>query len=157
MDRTTMFVVMAVIGAILVVSGYFAYRGKYVAWMLMKSFLPGWPGLAGLFLGIWMILFPVVGWLIDVAKPLGALVVVFVWFPSLLLGIIGMFWLPRFLLPQWIKDDIEEIRRGEDPLSQALKPGGSLYGRLGVPKDQWPENQARGKHGNPPDDVGGGH
>lgn len=144
-----MFLVMSILGALLIVSGYFAYRGKYVAWLQLKSILPGWPGLAGLYLGIWMVLFPVVGWLLEVAKPLGAVVAVFAWLPSLLLGLIGLFWLPRFLLPQWIKDDIEEIRRGEDPLSQALKPGGSLYGKLGVPKDQWPENQGPGPGGEP--------
>lgn len=85
----------------------------------------------------------------DAGNPLGAVVVVFVWFPSLLLGILSLFWLPRFLLPQWIKDDIKEIRRGDDLLSQALKPGGSLHGRLGVPPEEWPENQEYGPDGEP--------
>lgn len=133
---------MAILGAmsaVLIVSGVLAYRHKYVAWLALKSFFPGWPGLAGLYLGIAFAAMLVLSTMLDAATGgnaligLAVLVLFAVFVLSLITGIVGMFWLPRFLLPAWVKETIDEIRRGDDPLSRDLRPGGRLHGRLGVP------------------------
>ncbi|WP_189349162.1 hypothetical protein [Zhihengliuella salsuginis] len=125
--------------AVLIVSGVMAYRQKYVAWLALKSFFPGWPGLAGLYLGIAIATILVLNSILDAATAgnlllgLAVLVLFAVFVLCLVTGIVGMFWLPRFLLPRWVEDMVEEIRRGDDPLSRDLRPGGRLHGRLGVP------------------------
>ncbi|GHD04242.1 hypothetical protein GCM10008096_11330 [Zhihengliuella salsuginis] len=133
---------MAILGtmsAVLIVSGVMAYRQKYVAWLALKSFFPGWPGLAGLYLGIAIATILVLNSILDAATAgnlllgLAVLVLFAVFVLCLVTGIVGMFWLPRFLLPRWVEDMVEEIRRGDDPLSRDLRPGGRLHGRLGVP------------------------
>lgn len=43
-------------GLVLVVSGVLAYTGHYRGWLMLKSLLPGWPGLAGGFLGLFVLL-----------------------------------------------------------------------------------------------------
>ncbi|GAA3697866.1 hypothetical protein GCM10022377_08470 [Zhihengliuella alba] len=139
MDQPVFFAILLGIGGVSFVSGVLAYRGKYVAWLALKSFFPGWPGLAGLYIGA-AILSGAGAAVILQAMPEGnivrallGLLLIFTMIAGAIIGIIGMFWLPRFMLPQWVKDTIDEIKRGEDPLSQALRPGGSLYGRLGNP------------------------
>lgn len=133
---------MAVLGAmsaVLIVTGVMAYRQKYVAWLALKSFFPGWPGLAGLYLGIAFATILVLNSMLDAATGgnlllgLAVLALFAVFVLCLVTGIVGMFWLPRFLLPRWVRDMVEEIRRGDDPLSRDLRPGGRLHGRLGAP------------------------
>jgi hypothetical protein len=128
------------IGAISFVSGILAYQGKYKSWLVLKSFLfPGWPGLAGLYVGLGIMMASLSGLVVDAGTP-GFLI--FLWvvvmFASMVTGIIGMFWLPRFMWPSWIKETADKMRRGEDAYSQAMKPGGSLYGKLGRPRSEWP-------------------
>ncbi|MFC7400858.1 hypothetical protein [Citricoccus sp. GCM10030269] len=132
------FAIAVGLGVLLVASGVLAYTGHYKGWLMLKSFLPGWPGLAGGYIGVMILLavfLPLVG---DAMPPLLFLVFAAVLFVSMLIGIIGMFWMPRFLLPQWVKETQDEMRRGEDTFSQAMRPGGALYGRLGVPRDEAP-------------------
>lgn len=127
-------------GLISFVAGILAYRGKYKSWLVLKSFLfPGWIGLASLYLGLALMMLGLAAFLqfIDAPGFVMALWLV-ITAPAMVTGIIAMFWLPRFLWPRWLKDTEDEIRRGEDPLSQALKPGGSLYGKLGRPRSEWP-------------------
>lgn len=131
---------VGVIGLIGFVAGILAYQGKYKSWLVLKSFLfPGWPGLAGLYLGLAMMMFGLAAFLQVIDAP-G--IVMALWLvitaPSAVIGIIAMFWLPRFLWPQWLKDTENEMRRGEDRFSQAMKPGGALYGKLGRPRSEWP-------------------
>ncbi|NUL46153.1 hypothetical protein F7P69_13255 [Cellulosimicrobium funkei] len=121
-----------VLGVLLVVSGILAYTGKYRAWLMLKSFLSGWPGLAGGYIGVMILLalyLPLIG---ESLPPILFLLAAAFTFLSMAIGIIGMFWLPSFLLPAWIKETRDRMKRGEDELSQALKPGGTLHGRLGV-------------------------
>lgn len=131
------FAIAVGLGVLLVVSGVLAYTGHYKGWLMLKSFLPGWPGLAGGFIGVMILLavfLPMVG---DALPPALYLLLAAVLFGSMIIGIIGMFWLPRFLLPGWIREQQEEMRRGEDAFSQAMRPGGALHGRLGVrPEDR---------------------
>ncbi|MBG6085462.1 hypothetical protein [Zhihengliuella flava] len=144
MDDWIQITILGVMSVVLIASGILAYRNKYVAWLALKSFFPGWPGLAGLYLGIAFASLLVLSVLMDVAtrgNPLLGLVVLVlfaVFVTSLLTGIVGMFWLPKFLLPKWIEEMADEIRRGDDPLSRDLRPGGKLHGRLGVPRAQQP-------------------
>ncbi|WP_349828625.1 hypothetical protein [Brevibacterium litoralis] len=143
--------VLSVMSLVLVVSGVMAYREKYVSWLILKSFFPGWPGLAGLYLGIAFGSLLVLNTLMDseVARgniPLSLLVLFGVMVLGLVIGIVGMFWLPRFLLPRWVKETSDEIRRGDDPLSRDLRPGGKLYGRLGRPV---PRPPGAGRAGRP--------
>ncbi|WP_157975655.1 hypothetical protein [Brachybacterium sp. YJGR34] len=141
---------LGAMSAVLLVSGIMAYRGTYVSWLALKSFFPGWPGLAGLYLGIAFADVLLMRALLDAALdgPLLLGIVYLLLFgilvASAMIGLIGMFWLPRFLLPLWVRETIDEIRRGEDPLSQALRPGGSLYGRLGVPRPRPPRPRGQG-------------
>lgn len=162
------FAIAVGLGVLLVVSGILAYTGKYKGWLMLKSFLPGWPGLAGGFIGVMILLavfMPLAG---DALPPVLFLLLAAVLFCSMLLGIVGMFWLPRFLLPGWIREQQEEMRRGEDAFSQAMRPGGALHGRLGVrPEDRledpelgpWPSDTSPGPGGahpgtDGPDDRG---
>lgn len=150
MDDWIQMTVLGAMSVVLIVSGILAYRDKYVAWLALKSFFPGWPGLAGLYLGIAFASLLVLSVLMDVASRenplLGLLVLVLfaVFVVSLLTGIIGMFWLPKFLLPAWIQETVDEIRRGDDPLSRDLRPGGKLHGRLGVPRSLQPPRPRKG-------------
>lgn len=84
-----------------------------------------------------ILLYSVVG---DRLPPLLVLLLV-VAVVGMVMGVAGMFWLPSFFLPAWIKQTRERMRRGEDALSQAMRPGGALYGRLGVPSEQWPTDE----------------
>jgi hypothetical protein len=132
--------VVAVMGLICFVSGILAYQGRYRSWLVLKSFLfPGWPGLAGLYLGLAMMMLGLAAFLQSIDAP-GFVMVLWlvITAPSMVIGIVAMLWLPRFLWPQWIKDTADEMRRGEDAYSLAMKPGGSLYGRLGRPRSEWP-------------------
>jgi len=136
--------VVGVMGLISFVAGILAYRGKYKSWLVLKSFLfPGWIGLASLYLGLALMMLGLAAFLqfIDAPGFVMALWLV-ITAPAMVIGIIGFLWLPRFLWPQWLKDTEDEIRRGEDPLSQAMKPGGSLYGKLGRPRSEWPTEPA---------------
>jgi hypothetical protein len=136
MDKETLGPLVAVVfGLILVISGVLAYTGRYRSWLMLKSFLPGWPGLAGGYIGLMVLLAVFVQPLIDTLPGPLLLVVAAVAFGSMLLGIIGMFWLPRLLLPGWIREQQDQMVRGEDRFSRATRPGGALHGRLGVDRD----------------------
>ncbi len=131
--------ILLILGVTCLVSGIMAYRGRYVSWLALKSILPGWAGLASLYLGAAFLALPAATFVLrampegDVVRALLGLLLIGIMIAGAIIGIIGMFWLPRFMLPRWIKDTIDEIERGEDPLSKAVRPGGSLYGRLGNP------------------------
>ncbi|MEE1620469.1 hypothetical protein ACQ7DA_04415 [Zafaria sp. J156] len=125
--------VLAAVGTVLVVAGVLADRGRYKAWLVLKSFLfPGWPGLASLYLGIAFLAIAGAGFVMEHAPPLVFLLFALVLFASMVLGIVGMFWLPSLMLPAWVKETRRRLAAGEDRLSRALRPGGALHGRLGV-------------------------
>ncbi|MFC4333801.1 hypothetical protein [Salininema proteolyticum] len=153
MNDWTPMAVLGAMSAVLIVSGVLAYRQKYVAWLALKSFLPGWPGLAGLYLGMAFAAILVLKSMLDIGVEgnavlaLAYLVLFAVFALSLAIGIIGMFWLPHFLLPRWVKEMVDEIERGEDPLSRDLRPGGRLHGRLGVPKTMPEPNRRQRREG----------
>lgn len=118
-----------------------ASTGRYKGWLLLKGIFPGSLGLAQLYLGVgiaMILLYSVVG---DRLPPLVVLLLLAVAVAGMVMGVVGMFWLPSFLPPAWIKQTRERMRRGEDALSQAMRPGGALYGRLGVPPEQWPTDE----------------
>lgn len=147
--------VTAAIGLVNLIAGIQAYRGRYQAWLMLKGALfPGWPGLASLYLGVAFIMMSVAPMVMDHGPPLLKLAIFFMLFPSLLLGIIAMFWLPSFMLPAWIKETRRRIRAGEDRLSQALAPGGALYRRLGVDPRYQPGGREGGR-GEEGEDGGG--
>lgn len=139
------------LGVLLVVSGILAYTGKYRAWLMLKSFFPGWPGLAGGYIGVMILVALYLAPLLETMPPLLSLLVAAVLFLSLALGIIGMFWLPGFLLPAWVKETRNRMRRGEDKYSQAMKPGGALHGRLGVDTKHTEWNEMKKKPWTPDD------
>lgn len=137
MDNLPAIIIGTVLVGVLIVSGVLAYTGRYKGWLMLKSFLPGWPGLAGLYLGVGIGLVVVLPSVMDALPPLLVLLAGALAFGSLLIGIVGMFWLPRFLLPGWVREQQDQMRRGEDAFSTAMQPGGALYGRLGVrPEDR---------------------
>ena len=139
MDNVPALIFGIVLVAILIVGGVLAYTGRYKGWLLLKPIFPGWLGLDQLYLGVgiaMILLYSVVG---DRLPPLVVLLAVAV--AGMVVGVVGMFWLPSFLPPAWIKRTRERMRRGEDALSQAMRPGGALYGRLGVPPEQWPSDE----------------
>lgn len=126
-------------GAVNFVAGILAYRGRYRGWLILKGFfLPGWPGLASLYLGIAFMLIGAGPMVLAYAPPLLLLAHFFLLFTSLVVGIIAMFWLPAFMLPGWVRETRRKIKSGEDRLSQALAPGGALYRRLGVAPEHQP-------------------
>lgn len=132
--------VAAAIGLVNLVAGIQAYRGRYRAWLMLKGALfPGWPGLASLYLGVAFTLIGVSSWVMDHGPSALKFMLFILLFPTLVLGIIAMFWLPPMLLPAWVKETRRKFKSGQDRLSQAMAPGGALYRRLGVD----PENQPR--------------
>ncbi|WP_417217120.1 hypothetical protein [Arthrobacter sp.] len=136
----------AALGLVNLVAGIQAYRGRYRAWLVLKgSIAPGWPGLASLYLGVFFVLISISGWILERgAAVLDFMVFVFA-VPSLVVGIIAMFWLPSFMLPTWVKETRRKIRSGEDRLSRDLAPGGALYGRLGVDTEDQPRTPPDGE------------
>ncbi|MGP9618151.1 hypothetical protein ACT3S2_14115 [Arthrobacter sp. AOP36-A1-22] len=144
--------VAAAIGLVNLIAGIQAYRGRYQAWLLLKGGpFPGWPGLASLYLGVAFTLLSVSPLVLDHGPPLLILAIFFTLFPSLGIGIIGMFWLPSFMLPAWIKETRRKMRAGEDRYSRAIRPGGALYRRLGVD----PRYQPGGTEGPPVENPDG--
>lgn len=139
--------VTAAIGLVNLVGGIQAYRGHYRAWLILKGALvPGWPGLASLYLGVAFTMMSVAPLVMDHGPPLLKLIVFFTLFPSLVLGIIAMFWLPSFMLPAWIKETRRKMKAGEDQFSKDMAPGGVLYRRLGVdPEFQPPRHDPQKK------------
>lgn len=129
-DQWTL-VAAGLFGLFLFVGGVLAYRGTYRAWLVLKgAFLPGWIGLSGLYIGLALMMVPFIGPVLDSAPPILVLVFAAVFFLSMVVGLLAVFWLPGFLLPGWVKDSRERMRRGEDRYSQAMRPGGALHGRL---------------------------
>ncbi|MGP5607615.1 hypothetical protein [Arthrobacter rhombi] len=122
-----------VFGLLNFIAGILAYRGRYQAWLILKgSLLPGWPGLASLYLGVAFMMIGVGPLVLGYAPPLLQLAHFFLLFPCLVVGIISVFWLPSFMIPAWIKETRRRMRAGEDQYSKDMAPGGVLHGRLGV-------------------------
>lgn len=129
-----------VFGLLNFIAGILAYRGRYRAWLILKgSLLPGWPGLASLYLGVAFMLIGVGPLVLGYAPPLLQLAHFFLLFPSLVVGIVAVFWLPSFMLPAWIKETRRKMRAGEDQYSRDMAPGGILHGRLGVDPRHHPD------------------
>ena len=150
-DNLPAYLVGTALGILLVVSGILAYTGKYRAWLMLKSIFPGWPGLAGGYLGLMILLALYLPPVLDSWPPLLALLVVAVLFLSMEVVIVGMFWLPNFLLPPWVREQKRRMARGEDKFSQAMKPGGALHGRLGVDTKHVEWNEMKKKPWTPDD------
>jgi hypothetical protein len=139
--------VIGAMGVVCFYGGILAYQGRYKSWLVLKSVFPGWIGLASLYLGVAMVMLALAPFLKAIDAPgIVAVLWLLVTAPSMIIGIIGCFWLPRFMWPQWMKETQREIDRGEDALSQALRPGGALYGRLGRPRGTVPPRMYDGTH-----------
>ncbi|WP_206604334.1 hypothetical protein [Arthrobacter pityocampae] len=87
-------------------------RQKWMYLLVGDAFMPGKPSLAMLPGGFWMATLPFSNILLDAPEPISS-IFAFTNFGGLVFGLLGCFYVPRFLQPRWMKDSDDEIKRGE--------------------------------------------
>lgn len=100
-------------GVLIMVPGLLVYNGRFRHYRKgLNTMWTGEPALASTYLGAALIGIPVMGMVIrsDNLQIFGLLLVPAV-FLSLAIGILGNFWMPRFMKPRWIKDADDEAKR----------------------------------------------
>ncbi|MDK1359697.1 hypothetical protein QNO00_05375 [Arthrobacter sp. zg-Y1219] len=129
MDPTTnywaLFAILFPWGLFLCLVGILTYRKKFLRFLAVDDFFPGKPSLATTYLGTFIMLIASAHF-VSVAD-LEALTVPFglALFTSWLLGVGGIFWMPKFLQPAWMKEADRLMARGEDLFAKRFLQGGS--------------------------------
>lgn len=99
-----------VFGLGLSVGGVFAYLGRWRGWAERSAY--GYcGGFATLFIGLAMLI-PLM-YRVFPSGSFGHGVLIYLWLPPLVVGVIGYWWMPKFLLPRWFVTEREEQRRLE--------------------------------------------
>lgn len=110
-------------------------RQKWMYLLVADSFLPGKPSLAMLPNGILMMLVPFSDWITALPKPLSGMISILL-IICLAAALIGCFWMPRSLQPQWMKDSDERLKNGTDAAAATYR-----HRLTGLPA---PDEQPRG-------------
>lgn len=117
---TLMSVVLALttlpLGLFLVWASISMIRQKWMYLLVADSFLPGKPSLAALPLGILMVCVPFNGLISGLPQPLSGLIGLLL-MACLVLGLLGCFYVPRFLRPRWMQESDERVKSGTDAYS----------------------------------------
>lgn len=98
-------------GVVLIFSGLLAYLGKWTGWAESSSYLI-YGGFAALFFGLAFVFPYIHGALVPKGSPWNGLmlpVAATLWGIS----VIGFWWMPSFMLPNWFIQGREERRRAE--------------------------------------------
>ncbi|PPB50967.1 hypothetical protein C4K88_03675 [Arthrobacter pityocampae] len=107
-------------------------RQKWMYLMVVDGFMPGRPSLAMLPIGILMLSSPFTGLLTGVPQPWSGLVGLFI-MACLVFGLLGCFYVPRFLQPRWMKELEDKINRGEGLYDMKYGSRASGQGPVGKP------------------------
>lgn len=96
------------------IGGVLVYTRKFVGLLILDRFMPGKPSLATTFLGAWLLLMAPQHFVnesgIDaLIMPYSALLLA-----CLAIGLMGWYWMPKFLQPKWMKEGDKLEARGED-------------------------------------------
>ncbi|SDQ96683.1 hypothetical protein SAMN04489742_3288 [Arthrobacter crystallopoietes] len=105
------------LGLFLLVCGLGMYTKKWPILIFADAFLPGHPGLAATYIGAWMATLPFGSWWLSWNVPVLPGVLSLLSTVCMVIGLVGCFWMPRFMQPAWLKETEDEIKRGEDAYS----------------------------------------
>lgn len=111
------------LGLFLVVCGLGMYTGKWPVLLAVDGFFPGQAGLAATYIGACMVLAtfsPL--WLDRDDIPVLQAILSLVSLLCMIIGLVGCFWMPRFMQPGWMKEMDEQMARGEDLYSLTFGP-----------------------------------
>ncbi|MFZ3452570.1 hypothetical protein [Arthrobacter sp. 7Tela_A1] len=108
------FAFMLPFGLILFTGGLLLYTKKFVGLLILDRFMPGKPSVACTYLGAWLLFMAPQHFVnqtgIDaLIMPYSALLL-----GCLAIGLLGCFWMPKFLQPRWMKEGDKLEARGED-------------------------------------------
>ncbi|WP_404320521.1 hypothetical protein [Arthrobacter luteolus] len=106
--------ILFLLGIVPFVGGVLLYTKKFIALLILDSFMPGKPSLATTFLGAWLLLMAPQHFVNETGidaliMPYSALLL-----GCLAIGLMGWFWMPKFLQPKWMKEGDKLEARGED-------------------------------------------
>ncbi|MCQ1994789.1 hypothetical protein [Arthrobacter sp. zg-Y1171] len=111
--NTLVALILIPMGIILMVCGLLVYNGRFRHYRTgLNIVMSGEPALATTYLGAAFILMPLTQFAMD--GGLNALVTMFLillMFIAGFLGLLGSFWMPPFLQPQWIREEKRAARR----------------------------------------------
>ncbi|MEB7503569.1 hypothetical protein [Arthrobacter koreensis] len=119
------FAFMLPFGLIVFTGGLLLYTKKFVGLLVLDSFMPGKPSLAQTYIGAWLLLMAPSEFVLQ--SDIDALIVPysFVLLGCLALGLLGCFWMPKFLQPKWMKEGDKLEARGKDPFTKRFYNGES--------------------------------
>ncbi|MCQ1945550.1 MULTISPECIES: hypothetical protein [unclassified Arthrobacter] len=116
------------LGTILMLCGLLVYNGRFRHYRTgLNIVLSGEPALATTYLGAAFILMPLTQFAMD--GGINALVTMFLillMFIAGILGVLGSFWMPPFLQPQWIRDEKKAARRRRMEEAARRTSGGGM-------------------------------
>ncbi|MBT1003528.1 hypothetical protein KIH31_13030 [Paenarthrobacter sp. DKR-5] len=101
-------------GLFLFVCGILLYRKIWLGLLALNSVAPGQPGLAATYIGAWLATLPFGNWWLSWHIPVLPALLSFANLACLVIGIVGCFWMPRFMQPRWLRETNDAIKRGED-------------------------------------------
>lgn len=111
------------LGLFLLVCGLGMYTNKWPVLLVVDGFLPGQGGLAATYIGAWTATLPFGDWWLSWDIPVLPGILSLLNTACLVIGLVGCFWMPRFMQPTWIKELDDRIKRGEDAYSlKYLRP-----------------------------------
>ncbi|MGP3536617.1 hypothetical protein ACTU3I_17640 [Microbacterium sp. RD1] len=91
-----------VLAAAFIVAGVLAYTGRWKGWIATARGYGTYIGFSLLYLGVAFALAGLALSLADVSRP-AFLILIAVAGVALVLAVIGFWWLPRFLVPEWFR------------------------------------------------------
>lgn len=108
------FAFMLPFGLVVFTGGVLVYTRKFVGLLILDRFMPGKPSLATTFLGAWLLLMAPQHFVnesgIDaLIMPYSALLLA-----CLAIGLMGWYWMPKFLQPKWMKEGDKLEAPGKD-------------------------------------------
>ncbi|MGV0110287.1 MULTISPECIES: hypothetical protein [unclassified Arthrobacter] len=127
------------LGLFLIVASIATIRRTWTFLVVGDGFLPGKPSLAMLPIGVFLVGIAVDDALLDLPQPAAGLVGL-VLTACLALGLLGCFFMPRFLQPRWMRESDDRIRNGTDAFSRKYGPTDGQEGgqQDGAPRDRTP-------------------
>lgn len=140
------------LGLFLIVASIATIRRTWTFLVVGDGFLPGKPSLAMLPIGVFLMGIAVDDALLDLPQPAAGLVGL-VLTACLALGLLGCFFVPRFLQPRWMRESDDRIRNGTDAFSLKYGPtDGQTDGQEGGHRDAAPRDRPPTRTDNPMQD-----
>jgi hypothetical protein len=105
------------LGLFLLACGLGMYTNRWPILLAAEGFLPGKPGLAATYIGLWMIMTTFSPLWLSSELPVLAGALSLLSFACMVIGVAGCFWMPRFLQPAWVRELDDKAKRSEDAYS----------------------------------------